>query len=29
MQKQQKAQAGIKPPKPKDNLKSDTRRRKP
>lgn len=29
MQKQQKAKAGMKPPKPKDSSKSDYRRRKP
>ena len=29
MQKQQRAKAGMKPPKPKCNLKSDYRRRKP
>ena len=29
MQKQQRAKAGMKPPKPKYNLKSDYRRRKP
>ena len=29
MQKQQRAKAGMKPPKPKCNLKSDCRRRKP
>lgn len=29
MQKQQRAKSGMKPPKPKCNLKSDYRRRKP
>ncbi len=29
MQKQQRAKAEMKPSKPKDNLKSETRRRKP
>ena len=29
MQKQQRAMVGMKPPKPKDSLKSDYRRRKP
>ena len=29
MQKQQRAKAGMKPPKPKDKLKFENRRRKP